>query len=348
MHWILSSFFYLIFLTVPAFAQNSFDEVLKELDQVPVPIIIKSHGVSVYGKEILYELWGDELIKKYQDQLILNKYIKAILVKANSLEFQTGQKDDYHFYGPEEVKERDQHKFDINFKDPRIHVSKEEGGFVLRAKLYVREPEDLELKENFMHTLTQIKSAIEAQWQFHSEDLNFRAEVDVAPHPKTCLKTISFDDLWDVAYPDHFDITLGSVGRSHVHDELFGNDLLQNQEVFLYLHREGPALDEMFAHEFGHLIGFGDLYCELISLDLEGNFLPYISIAGTDGNSIPITTPWADFDPFMGVIRTGHSLKWMNVMEDGPEAAMLREQVEAILKNYVSTLMENVGATGQR
>lgn len=276
------------------------------------------------GQIVLFQLPKD-LEVKYQNEILGDGFIKAVAVKASVENILEGKIQSLRPITDLEVEQIHDSAFSLQ-PDPRLTLDQDQKGYVLHGKLGVYFEED-SIDQEFY--LDAIKKDIESYWQGKMGDVSFRTEVSVEKHSKTCRISMNFSQANQriLMLPDHIHIHVSEnyqVSSVHYDAQLGSTG---------YWGAISPQKNSqgLYAHEFGHLIGFKDDYIYLVFYDLNGNLLSN-QIYRVKILSEPFRQDYGNLVVAPYFCWTTHASE--NLMANHKTGKVLPEHLHAIVKAY--------------
>ena len=286
-----------------------------------VNIPLQYNPVEAYV--VLYKL-PEELHEKYKDQFVIPGFVKALAIRSQAELNQDGSVKNFYPKDATQIEDVRNNPFELEYTTRRINVPLSYGTYELEASMRIHykrsEMSDAEAERH----ANLIREAITENWGGNRvRRMNFSVALNTQ---------LQCDDCEDKNERFHFGIQFIDVSispttkRSYVmmYDK---TGYWQTQQYTSVEHYK-----KMIAHEFGHIIGFRDLYADVAYYDLTGNL---ISI--TDYVSLSIFSPLASLSqfPHLGHFSAQPILDHnKNIMANSILGHVSKKHLEAIVNAY--------------
>ncbi len=312
---------------------NHLIDLLWQSDRTSYPI---GNLISVLGNDqthpatnayvVLYPASAAEKIK-YSDQLIDQKFMKVLAMRVYSTLDEYGNSVGLTPFSEADINDRLKNIFEINFPDSRIRFQFENNHFILSTEMLVEFADDVPMGKLFP-TLDFIEKGIEDAWTgtvlYQGREIPLITDVTVTD------SLLSFGNRKRL---DRFQV--------YISEKIVRSFVKRDTEWFRYGRWEVPTSSafetkQLYAHEFGHFIGFDDAYTDIAYFDLNGNLLSNSTFISTPIQStLKLLSPFSWIDEF-------HKFPpehYQNIMASPSLGHVLPEHLLSIVRAYAPMML---------
>ena len=287
-----------------------------------ISIQLPNQSETTEAYVVLYKL-PQELHERYKDQFIIPGFIKALAIRSQTELNADGSTKNFTPKARTEIEDARTNPYWVSY--PRkIAVPLSYGTYELEATLQVHYKRSEISEEEALRHVRLINEAISENWIGKIGRLSLRPALNIQPVCDDCdNKDRNFRFGFQV-----IDISISpNMKRSYVM-------MYEKTGYWQTQQRYGSEeiYKKMVAHEFGHLLGFRDLYTDVAYYDVAGNLLSI-----TDFMSLSIFAPLNSLSPFAHMPRfnaapiASHN---SNIRASSTMGHVTEEHLEALVQAY--------------
>ena len=340
----LSTLLFLAFITISfsvqaippqLFPEQNYQEleqllqIMKESEGSPYPIgnainvQLPNQHEPVEAYVVLYKL-PQELHEKYKDQFVIPGFIKALAIRSQTEFNKDGSAKNFTPKNRTEIEDVRNHPFEIAYSSGSVDVPLSWGTYELETSLRIHyKIAEMSEAEAARHA-GLILLAIHENWSGQVKRMPFVATLNIQLQCDDCKDTKKEGFNFGTRF---IDILISpSMKRSYV---------MMYEKTGCWQTQQQYSSEEdykkMIAHEFGHILGFKDLYTDVAYYDLAGNL---ISI--TNFTSLSIFSQLNLLSPFPHIFRfnLAPAEDNKNIMASSTLGHVSKKHLEAVVDVY--------------
>ncbi len=270
---------------------------------------------------VLYKL-PEELHEKYKDQFVIPGFIKALAMRSQTELNEDGSVRNFSPKDRAQIEDTRNNPFELTYTTSKIDAPLSYGTYELEASLRIHYKKlEISADEAERHR-NLIYDAITENWGGNKVGrMNFSIVLNTQLQCDDCE---NLDQRFRFG-SQFIEVTISpTIKRSYV----MMYEKTGNWETQQY--RSPENYKKMIAHEFGHIIGFRDLYADVAYYDLLGNL-----ISKKDYVSLSIFSPLGSLSqfPHLGYLSRPISEHNKNIMAS-TLGHVSKKHLEAIVNAY--------------